>query len=262
MWKTVEIATLTASIERGAMGNTEDATVEITASLSDVVRNLFAVGGVEATLQAVVDQAVATIDGCDLAGIFIMDGDKVMTPVHTDPMVVEVDSMQREIGEGPCLDAIAERAAVYGEDLADDTRWARFGPVAVAAGVRCALAFHLHTESTQGALNLYAFSPRAFGAMDRAKGMIVATLAGLALGGAQVHEAEDRRNSNLNEALATRELIGQAQGILMERERLTSDQAFDILRRASQHLNIKLREVAQGLVDTGQQPSTGSTPPI
>lgn len=96
--------------------------------------------------------------------------------------------------------------------------------------------------------------------MDRAKGMIFATLAGLALGGAQLLEAKDRRTDNLHQALATRELIGQAQGILMERERVTSEQAFEILRRASQHLKIKLREVAQELVDTGQRPSTESAP--
>ena len=74
---------------------------------------------------------------------------------------------------------------------------------------------------------------------------------------AQTHEDEERRAVNLHAALATREIIGQAQGILMERDRLSPDQAFDILRRASQHLNLKLRDVAQNLVDTGERPDTG-----
>jgi AmiR/NasT family two-component response regulator len=107
-----------------------------------------------------------------------------------------------------------------------------------------------------GALNLYARLPGAFGVVDRAKAVILASLADLALSVAHSHEDETRRSDNLNLALATREVIGQAQGILMERERITPDQAFDILRRASQHLNRKLRDVAQDLVDTGERPET------
>jgi AmiR/NasT family two-component response regulator len=74
---------------------------------------------------------------------------------------------------------------------------------------------------------------------------------------AQTHEDEERLNTRLHAALATREVIGQAQGILMERERISSSEAFDVLRRASQHLNVKLRDVAQDLVDTGEVPDTG-----
>ena len=87
-----------------------------------------------------------------------------------------------------------------------------------------------------------------------------ATLAGLALDSAQERAADDERVANLTEALRTRELIGQAQGILMERERITADQAFDVLRRASQHMNIKLREVAETLVETGESPLAAPPP--
>ena len=239
------------------MPSTEGDTTELNVSLSQVARTLFLAGSTEATLQAVVDLAVASIEGCDFAGIFLVVDDQVTTPVHTDPMVVQIDSLQRETGEGPCLNAIAQGSTFYAEDLADDTHWTTFGPQAVAAGVRCILALRLSANGTIGALNFYARYPGAFGATDRAKGVIFATLAGLALGGAQAHESDDRRADNLHQALATRELIGQAQGILMERERITPDQAFDILLRASQHLNVKLREVAQELIDTGTIPDTG-----
>jgi hypothetical protein len=94
----------------------------------------------------------------------------------------------------------------------------------------------------------------AFGALDRARGVVLAGLAGLALGLAEAREEEVRRADNLRQALVTRELIGQAQGILMERERITAEQAFEILRAASQNLNTKLREVAQDLVETGERP--------
>jgi hypothetical protein len=239
------------------VAHTPDDTAELTTSLSEVARSLFAAGGVEDTLQAIVDLAVTTIDGCDLAGIFTTVGDQVATSVYSDQLVVEVDDLQQASGEGPCLDAVAQDATFYAEDLMDDARWAIFGPKSVSVGVRCALAFSLVANGTPGALNLYARYPQAFGATDRAKGVIFATLASLALSGALTHEDEDRRAENLHMALGTRELIGQAQGILMEREHITSRQAFDILRRASQHLNIKLREVAQDLVDTGERPSDG-----
>jgi AmiR/NasT family two-component response regulator len=93
--------------------------------------------------------------------------------------------------------------------------------------------------------------------IDRGRGLLLAALGGLAFTTAAVHEEEERKATQLQAALATREMIGQAQGILMERERISPDQAFDILRRASQHLNLKLRVVAQSLVDTGERPETG-----
>ncbi len=128
--------------------------------------------------------------------------------------------------------------------------------------MRSVLALCLTGEGQAvGALNLYARFPLAFGAVDRARGLVLAGLAGLALSVAEAHDEELRRAENLRQALITRQLIGQAQGILMERERITAEQAFDILRRASQHLNTKLREVAQELVETGERPSTGNTSP-
>jgi AmiR/NasT family two-component response regulator len=109
----------------------------------------------------------------------------------------------------------------------------------------------------RGALNLYAQLPNAFGATDRAKGTILAALAGAAIGATARRADLQSQNVNLQAALVSREVIGQAQGILMERERVTAEQAFDILRRASQHLNEKLRDVAQNLVETGESPNTG-----
>jgi hypothetical protein len=236
-------------------------TSELTLDFSRTAHALFSAGSVEATLQQVVDLAVATIDGCDFAGIFVLDGETVTTPVRTDPMVTEIDTAQHRTGEGPCLDAIVRGGTFYADDLAGDPRWPRFGPVATAAGIRSALALCLSTTDSRGALNLYAQYPQAFGVVDRAKGLILAALADIALSSAVAHDDEQRRADNLQAAMVTREMIGQAQGILMERERITPDQAFDVLRRASQHLNIKLREVAQALVDTGEQPETESSAP-
>jgi MoxR-like ATPase len=123
--------------------------------------------------------------------------------------------------------------------------------------VRSALAIPLLNEGAGSALTLYARYPLAFGVIDRGRGLLLAVLAGRALSTARSHEVEERREANFRAALATRELIGQAQGILMEREHITGNQAFDVLRRASQHLNIKLRDIARDLIETGERPDTG-----
>ena len=177
--------------------------------------------------------------------------------MSTGPVVERADALQHEAGEGPCLDALRLGEPFYAEDLSDDARWPAFGPAATALGMRSLLALPLSSHETVGALNLYAGYPHAFGVVDRARAVLLAGLAALAFTSARSHETEERTAANLHAALTTREVIGQAQGILMERERITGNQAFDILRRASQHLNIKLREVAQSLVDTGARPDTG-----
>jgi GAF domain-containing protein len=230
---------------------------EFAVSFAETARALFAAGSVTATLASVVELAVLTIDGCDFAGLFLIDGDTVTTPVHTDPIVVEIDALQHSNGEGPCLDAIAYRLIFYADDLERDLRWLHFAPQASKAGIRSVLALPLSADPHVGALNLYARYPLAFGVVDRAKAAILVSMASAALSAAYSHEDEERRAENLHVALASRETIGEAIGILMERERITANQAFDVLRRASQHLNVKLREVAENLVETGVEPDTG-----
>jgi hypothetical protein len=265
----------------------------LTADFVAMAQSLFAAGSVEDTLAQVAGLAVATIEGCDFAGVLIIRphavagltgtdavaassavdsvtrpsaidpaaGDRSFNPtVATDVFAAELDALQRRSGQGPGLAAMAGAATFYAEDLADDDRWPLFGPEAAARGVRSLLSLPLVGENPVGALNLYAQYPQAFGVIDRARGLLLAAVAGLALGSAQTHEDDERRSVNLQAALATRELVGQAQGILMERERITADQAFDILRRASQHLNRRLREVAQTLIETGERPDTGRRP--
>ena len=235
-------------------------TSELTASFSETAQALFSAGSAADTLKAVVDLAVETIDGCDFASVFVVGGNAVTTPVGTDSVAADVDVAQHQAMQGPGFDAVTQGGTVYAEDLGVDVRWGNFGPEAAKAGVRSALALRLSDDATQAAaLSLYGRYPQAFGALDRAKGVILAAMAGLALAAAEAHDDEVR--NTLQGALATREMIGQAQGILMEREHITADQAYDILRRASQHLNTKIRDVAQALVDTGESPQTGTPPP-
>lgn len=211
------------------------------------------------TLQRIVAVAVGTIDGCDAAGILQSSDAEPVTAAATAPVVHELHRLQVAARSGPCFEALATRSPASSADLATgDGPWPAFAEAAVQLGIRSVLAFPFpRADGPASALNLYAELPAAFGATDRAKGLLLATLAGVAFDAANVLEHETRRTQNLLEALQTRELIGQAQGILMERERITADQAFALLRHSSQHLNVKLREVARTLVETGETPVTG-----
>ena len=234
-----------------------DLTAALTADFSETARALLSVGDVHDTLEKVAALAVATIDGCDCASVYLVEQTVVAAPTSADSVVAELDAAQRQSGQGPCEDAIAQGMTVYAGDFGDERRWPDFAREATARGIRSMLACPLYVDGALGALNLYARYPLAFGVIDRAKAVLLAGLAAVAFSAALTHEEEKRQSSNLHAALATRELIGQAQGILIERERVTPDQAFDILRRASQHLNLKLRDVAQSLVETGERPKTG-----
>lgn len=245
-----------AAWSNGGVSPSDDL-LELEGTLSAIAEALFAPGTVESTLQRIVDLAQQAVDGCEAAGIMFVEAGGVTTAAASSQLVVEVDQLQIDAAEGPCLDASRSKTALYAADLLDDDRWPSFAAAAVGAGIRSVIAFSL-ADGRPSALNLYAALPSAFGATDRAKGQLFATLARLALETATEREAEVANAANLTEALRTRELIGQAQGILMERERLTSEQAFAVLRRASQHMNIKLREVAVSLVETGERPETGS----
>jgi ANTAR domain/GAF domain len=240
---------------------TDDAVSALSADFSRTARALFAAGGVDETLTQLLGLAVATIEGCDFAGVVLIEQGRITSPAYTSPVVAQLHALQEHLGQGPYLDPVEQGTALYADDLAGSGLWPEFGPEATALGVRSMLVLPLIANGTVGALTLYARYPQAFGVLDRARGLLLAALAALAVASAQSHEDDEERAANLHAALATREVIGQAQGILIERERITGDQAFDILRRASQHLNLKLREVAQSLVDTGESPDTGGPRP-
>lgn len=234
-----------------------DLAADLEQSVAEIALALFAPRTVSGVLQRIVDEAATAVEGCDLAGLLLRRDGEISTAAYSDPQVIEVDALQASTGEGPCLDVATSGGTLYAIDLADDARWPHFGPAGVAAGIRSVYAVQVSARRSS-VLNLYSRLPAAFGATDRAKALILAALAGLALASAEEREDDWQREVNLEAALATREVIGQAQGILMERERITAAEAFNTLRRASQHLNIKLRDVAQHLVDTGE---TGEPPP-
>jgi len=232
---------------------------DLALQLTRIARVLLTPGTLDETLERIVTLAVRTIEGCDEAGLCAQTPDDD-TAVQTSPRLTELDRLQTSLREGPCYDALDGKDAVHAADLLQEQRWPLFCPQAVAAGMRSVLAYRLLAGGeTAGALHLYSALPGAFSAKDRTLGLIFAAHAGMAMEVAHAQAAERLRFDDLQVALGSREVIGQAQGILMERERITAQQAFDLLRRASQHLNVKLRDVAQELVDTGAVPVSEPT---
>lgn len=198
----------------------------------------------EATLAAIVRSAVATVPGTSWAGISLIRGSRITAEATTHDLVREVDRLQADLGEGPCIHAIRHNHTVRIDDLADeDQRWPRFADKAADRGVRSLLAFQLFVRAeTLGALNLYGDAPAAFTGDAEIIGDVFASHAAVAL-------AEAIQDHQLTEALRSRDIIGQAKGILMLRHRLTGQQAFNLLVRASQAANMKLVNVADWLVN-------------
>jgi hypothetical protein len=217
-----------------------------------VARALASEPNVEATLQRVVEIARLIVPGCHHAGITVLRRGRPETPAATDEVSAEVDKVQYETGEGPCLSAILEQVTFRTGDLAAEDRWPKFSrPAVQRTGVRSVLAYRLFTEAdTLGALNLYSREADAFDDDAVAICTILAAHAALALA-----RARDREQiSGLEQAVASNRAIGMAIGILMAIRRVGPDEAFDLLRTVSQRTNRKLREIADEVVHTGQLP--------
>ena len=224
-------------------------------NFSAIARAFFSAGSVPATLSSVVELAAATVEGCDYAGLFLIEGNVISTRAFTDPMVVEIDDLQLQTGQGPCLDAISHQLTFYSTDLASDLRWLHFAPRALGLGVRSILALPLDPNAQLGSLSLSARDPAAFDVIGRAQASFLAALAGIALSVARSQQNEEYRVASLRAALSTRETLGEAAGILMERDRISAPRALQILRQSSRRLNVKIGEVAQNLVDTFERPA-------
>lgn len=177
------------------------------------------------------------------------------TPAATDKVPRQVDAIQYESSEGPCLDAIREHDVFQTGDLLLEDRWPNFSRrAAEETGVASMLSYRLFIEEdTMGALNLYSRHKAAFDAEDRAVGSIFAAHAAVALSAA-------KQQDQLEQAIETRDVIGQAKGILMARQHISADEAFDMLRQALQRLNIKLRDLAEQVATKDTIPEARSQP--
>lgn len=214
----------------------------------------------EPTLERIAQQAVATVPNCDYCAISVREpGGVIKTLAATDPIVTRSDELQYQFGEGPCLDVIWELDTCLVPDLENEQRWPGWAPRAAGLGIGSILSIRLETSAGQAlaGLNLYAERTHAFEHSDVAIASVFARHASAALTGARAYRGA-------RAAMWSRQTIGIAQGILMQRFQLTLDQAFEVLRRYSQNYNVKLKDLAEHLAGQGHivddDPGAGEDP--
>ena len=215
----------------------------------DLLALLASGGDLTSFLADLVELATRQVSRADACGLTLTRDATGVTVASTGPLAQRADEGQYDMDTGPCLESMRTGTVVRVEDMAAEERWAPYPARATRLGVRSSLSLPLVVEGrSSGALNFYATAPRAFGADDEAT---AARWAGQATGALtvalRIADSDDRAQSLLG-GLDTRATIGQAVGLLMAQERCTAAQAFDLLRITSQRRNVKLREVAAGMV--------------
>ncbi len=217
-------------------------------------RQLYAAPNETELLRLAVDLAVRIIDGSDHAGICVVQGREFSTPIAFDDVVRRGDALQYQLHEGPCLDAVRCQETVISRNLSEEARWPEWTPRAVSVlGIKAIMSLWLYTSlspdgaDSYGALNLYSDSIDPFGPNEYAIAQALAAQISVAL-------AAHREIRGRGVAMTSRIIIGQAEGILMERLGLDSDQAFAYLRRVSQRENRKLIMICREIVETRRLP--------
>lgn len=226
---------------------------EYAESMARLARQLLEQDSVQATLDEIAASAVRLVAGCEAAGILAVRKGRTVTLAACGDVVASCDRLQGEVGEGPCFDLVRRKDDSRVYRIADMSKpqpdWQRFASGARDLGVGSMTGVLLYAENEDfGALNLYSGRPGAFGEEIETAAWLLASHAAVALAGA-------RTIDQLEHGLESRHAIGEAMGILMERHRLSEEDAFNVLRRISQEHNVKLRDVAQR-VRTGR-PSSG-----
>ncbi|GAA1108263.1 GAF and ANTAR domain-containing protein [Arthrobacter flavus] len=217
--------------------------------LSEFARVLQADNDADSLLTHLVKAAIELVPGTDEASISLITGRAdVESRAPSSDLPRQVDALQTRVGQGPCLDAVFEHGTVSVPDMAQEDRWPRFAEGAMNLGAASMLAFQLYVEGDNlGAMNLYSRHANAFTVESEENGLLIAAHASVAIAGS-------KKMDQMHDALANRDTIGQAKGILMERFGITANQAFILLVRSSSHTNTKLATIAEYLTGTGELP--------
>jgi GAF domain-containing protein len=213
--------------------------------MAELARAAAAPRSLEDVLLDVTATSKEIIPGTDTAGVLLLArGGKFESLAGTDGLPYQLDELQVKYNQGPCVEVALDELIVRTDDFREEQRWPQYSAAVVEIGVLSALSFKLYTsDRTAGALNLFAFKPNAFDAEAETIGAVLAAHAAAAI-------LASRQEQQLESALSTRDRIGQAKGIIMERYGVDDLRAFDLLRRLSQDSNTKLIDIAQQVIDT------------
>lgn len=208
-------------------------------------------------LQTVADLTAAVMPGDTEASVSLLVKDTITTVVWSGQLAVDLDETQIEHGHGPCLHAARSGELTEVTDTRTDRRWPDYLQGAVEHGNLSSLSVPLRIdedEQVTGALNIYARQPDAFDVGSRAVATRFGPYAAIAAGNLYAYQSARDLADNLQTALESRAVIDQAKGVLIERYKLTPDQAFQLLAQASMRANRKVRDIADDLVHTGALP--------
>jgi GAF domain-containing protein len=235
--------TVTAPDEHQVPGN------DLATMLSDVAQSLQQEPDLQETLQGIVDAAAEAIPGAQHVSVSsVIKRREVHTRASTNDLPKAVDQAQYETGQGPCLDTLYEQRTARIPNVAVEERWPVFAAQASELGVASMLSVQLFVQGEDlGALNIFSKEVEAFDEESEHVALLFASHAAVAMVGAQEKE-------QLKSAIEFRDLIGQAKGILVERFQISGDQAFQVLARASQNSNRKLRDVAAERIQQRTRP--------
>lgn len=224
---------------------TEARNHDLAQRMAELARAAAAPRSVEEVLSDVTATAKELIPGVDSAGVLLIGkAGKYETLAPTSTLPYELDALQMKHDEGPCVQAAIDDLIVRTEDFRTEERWPHYSPAVVELGVLSGLSVKLYTaDRTAGALNLFAFEANAFDGEDETIATVLAAHAAAAI-------LASRQGEQLQSALTTRDRIGQAKGIIMERYGIDDVRAFDMLKQLSQDSNTKLADVAQRVIDT------------
>lgn len=227
----------------------------VDSTINDVFRKLSELiyaGADEADVyQGIVDAARELVEGCERASLLLRERDRYFSAASTDDIARRIDQIEIEVGEGPCVDAILDEAYQHDADLTDATTpWPTFtARILAETPVRSAIGYRLLLDGTKvGALNIFSDTPHGLNQKSADTGAVIASFASVAITAVRARE----QASTLQNGLHSNREIGKAVGLLMAAHRIDGDEAFAVLRRTSQELNIKLAKVAAQVID-GQQ---------
>jgi GAF domain-containing protein len=194
-----------------------------------------------------------SIPGSEAASVTLVRGGEAFTAAYRGEIAADSERLQYELGYGPCLDAGRAGLVFLVSDMRTEQRWPDYARQVAERGVLSSLSIPLPFQGTTiGALNHYATRPAAFEEIDVARGEEIADFIAVAVANAEHSSRSAEEAANMRRAMESRATIEQAKGILMERHKLTADAAFTVLAHASQRSNVKLRDVADHLVQTGE----------
>jgi len=223
-------------------------------AFASIAEHLYEAQTYDEVLARITRAAVATVAGADAASVTLPVDNSYRTVGPTTSTARQVDQAQYDSGEGPCLDAVETSSMVAAPSFPDE-RWPVLGATPTEHGVHSSISYQLKGNPGAtgiGSLNIYAYTPDAFDDDAVEIGTILAAHASLAARAVRERTSLQQLDHDLEQALLSRDVIGQAKGILMERLKTTPEEAFEILKNSSQRLNVKLRQVARDITDTGE----------